>query len=326
MRHHLPLDGQRRPPARRAAAAARRSRAATRPPQAQRATSRTSRWRLSRFRDDSELCALNRDPRAEVPASPLLRAAVRAGLWAAERSGGLVDPTLVRELEAAGLRDLAGGRKPASLARRSPRPRRAGRRAATRAPRWRAIDVDDERGAVRGRPACGSTPAASARAWRRTPSRTACAATRASSWTAAVISPSAASALSCSRYDDRGRASAHRRARAHAAGDRAAASRRRASTCASGARDDGYAHHLLDPAHRPAGVDRADRRHRARRRAHSRPRRCSKIALLLGADGRTPRARRARRARRPRRRRRRADRPDRPASARQSPAPGGAAA
>ena len=58
--------------------------------------------RLSRFLETSELCALNADPRPVVPASPLLRSAVRAGLWAAERSGGLVDPCLLAALEAAG--------------------------------------------------------------------------------------------------------------------------------------------------------------------------------------------------------------------------------
>src|SRR5947209_15790764 len=54
--------------------------------------------RLTRFEADSELSRFNRDPREEVPASPLLRAAVRAGLWAAERSDGLVDPTLLDAL------------------------------------------------------------------------------------------------------------------------------------------------------------------------------------------------------------------------------------
>src|SRR6478609_3523714 len=39
--------------------------------------------RLSRFVPDSELCALNSDPREVVPASALLRAAIGAGLWAA---------------------------------------------------------------------------------------------------------------------------------------------------------------------------------------------------------------------------------------------------
>ena len=57
---------------------------------------------LSRFKADSELCALNADPRAAVPASDLLRRAVHAGLWAAEQTDGLVDPTMVREIESVG--------------------------------------------------------------------------------------------------------------------------------------------------------------------------------------------------------------------------------
>jgi thiamine biosynthesis lipoprotein len=57
---------------------------------------------LSRFRPDSELSVLNADPRPRVPASPLLRRAVAAARWAAERSGGLVDATLLGELERAG--------------------------------------------------------------------------------------------------------------------------------------------------------------------------------------------------------------------------------
>jgi len=54
---------------------------------------------LSRFRPGSELNALNADPRHAVPASPLLRRTVSAALWAAESSGGLVDATLLGELE-----------------------------------------------------------------------------------------------------------------------------------------------------------------------------------------------------------------------------------
>jgi thiamine biosynthesis lipoprotein len=72
--------------------------------------------RLSRFVCDSELCALNDDPRRVVPASPLLRAAVCAALWAAERTGGLVDPTLVGALEDAGYRDSRAGVAAASVA------------------------------------------------------------------------------------------------------------------------------------------------------------------------------------------------------------------
>ena len=60
---------------------------------------------LSRFRPDSELNALNDDPRPAVPASPLLRRTVAAACWAAERSGGLVDATLLGELERHGYED-----------------------------------------------------------------------------------------------------------------------------------------------------------------------------------------------------------------------------
>jgi len=60
---------------------------------------------LSRFRAGSELNALNADPRAVVPASPLLSRTVAAAVWAAERSGGLVDATLLGELERHGYED-----------------------------------------------------------------------------------------------------------------------------------------------------------------------------------------------------------------------------
>jgi FAD:protein FMN transferase len=107
---------------------------------------------LSRFRPGSELSALNADPRALVPASALLRTAVRAALWAAERSGGLVDPTLIDELEAAGYQASRDGDEPASLhdalaaapARRAAGPRRRAR--------WREIAVDDDTGIVRRPP------------------------------------------------------------------------------------------------------------------------------------------------------------------------------
>ncbi len=72
--------------------------------------------RLSRFVSDSELSAFNRDPRCVVPASRLLRAAVGAGVWAARRSGGLVDPTLGGALEAAGYVTSMADQTPASLA------------------------------------------------------------------------------------------------------------------------------------------------------------------------------------------------------------------
>jgi thiamine biosynthesis lipoprotein len=69
---------------------------------------------LSRFDPESEVSRLNRDPRREVPASPLLRKVVAAALTAGLRSGGLVDATLVEEIEAAGYaesRDFDGDDK-----------------------------------------------------------------------------------------------------------------------------------------------------------------------------------------------------------------------
>lgn len=57
---------------------------------------------LSRFDPDSELSRLNRDPRRTVPVSPLLRQVVAGALNAGLRSGGLVDATLVDEIEACG--------------------------------------------------------------------------------------------------------------------------------------------------------------------------------------------------------------------------------
>ncbi|HEY2334459.1 MAG TPA: FAD:protein FMN transferase [Solirubrobacterales bacterium] len=103
---------------------------------------------LSRFKPGSELCALNENPRERVPASELLRAAVKAGLEAAERSGGLVDPTLVGEIESAGYVDSRAGVPGAPLGaalkeapeRRPARPNPAAS--------WRSFAVDDEAGTI----------------------------------------------------------------------------------------------------------------------------------------------------------------------------------
>jgi thiamine biosynthesis lipoprotein len=104
--------------------------------------------RLSRFRADSDLSALNRSRRRVVPASPLLRAAVSAGLWAAERSDGLVDPTLVRALERNGYDHSLDGVTPASLraalAQAPPRRRARPHPSAS----WRRFVVDDEAGTI----------------------------------------------------------------------------------------------------------------------------------------------------------------------------------
>jgi len=108
--------------------------------------------RLSRFRPDSELCALNADRSGEAPASILLRTAVAAGLWAAERSGGLVDPTLLGEIEAVGYESSQDGSTPAPLhlALAAAPPRRAARPSLQA--RWRQVEVDHEHGTVRRPP------------------------------------------------------------------------------------------------------------------------------------------------------------------------------
>jgi thiamine biosynthesis lipoprotein len=104
--------------------------------------------RLSRFATESELSALNRDPRRVVVASGLLRAAVGAGLWAAQRSGGLVDPTLVRALERTGYARSLDGAEPASLSEAlAGAPARAPAKPSPRG-RWREVQIDHERGVI----------------------------------------------------------------------------------------------------------------------------------------------------------------------------------
>jgi thiamine biosynthesis lipoprotein len=70
---------------------------------------------LSRFRGDSELSALNRDPRPAVPASPLLRRLVLAVRATGARSGGLADASLLGSLERQGYTSSRAGVAPASL-------------------------------------------------------------------------------------------------------------------------------------------------------------------------------------------------------------------
>ncbi len=103
---------------------------------------------LSRFKPDSELCALNEDPRERVPASELLRDAVKAGLAAAQRSGGLVDPTLVGEIESAGYvasrAGVPGAPLGAALAEAPPRRSADPNPAAS----WKLFEVDDAAGTI----------------------------------------------------------------------------------------------------------------------------------------------------------------------------------
>ena len=97
---------------------------------------------LSRFEPDSELSTLNRDRREVVPVSATIARFVAAACDAAQRTAGLVDPTLVTELEGAGYGGSLAQVRPLALAqaltvappRRPARPRSD----AT----WRSVSVD----------------------------------------------------------------------------------------------------------------------------------------------------------------------------------------
>jgi thiamine biosynthesis lipoprotein len=64
---------------------------------------------LTRFDPDSELSRLNGDARPRVPVSATLERAVKGALWAARRSDGLVDPTLLGEIVRAGYGESRAG-------------------------------------------------------------------------------------------------------------------------------------------------------------------------------------------------------------------------
>ncbi len=100
---------------------------------------------LSRFLPASELSRLNRDPRSSVPADPLLLSLASAAREAGELTDGLVDATLLGEIEAAGYRDSMQGRprtrrpaEPEAVTPAAPRSARA----------WAKLSVDWRAGAI----------------------------------------------------------------------------------------------------------------------------------------------------------------------------------
>jgi thiamine biosynthesis lipoprotein len=103
---------------------------------------------LSRFLPDSELSRLNRDPRPDVPATPLLRSLAAAVAIAGANSGGLVDATLLAEIESAGYRESLGEQAPVPLA--AALAGHDGRAPASphRASRWRLVGADEDAGTV----------------------------------------------------------------------------------------------------------------------------------------------------------------------------------
>jgi thiamine biosynthesis lipoprotein len=114
----------------------------------------------SRFRDDSELCALNRTAGTWTAVSPLLMEALDAARWAALATDGAVDPTIGRALRTAGYdRDFAAipANGPAIVVRLEP------------VPGWLTLELDRAGGRVRVAPGVeldlGSTAKALAADW-----------------------------------------------------------------------------------------------------------------------------------------------------------------
>ena len=111
------------------------------------ATEKLLAWhaQFSRFKADSELTALNRDVRHQVPVTPIMARFLAAVIDSANMTGGLVDATLLDAIEEAGYKSdhlRASLALPIALALAPPR-RPASRSAEQR---WRELAVDHDAG------------------------------------------------------------------------------------------------------------------------------------------------------------------------------------
>jgi thiamine biosynthesis lipoprotein len=106
--------------------------------------------RFTRFQPTSELMRLNEDPRSEVPVSHMMARFAHAARTAAERTGGLVDATLLTELQEAGYADDLGSELPLAQALRVAPPRAPA--SPSPAGRWRLLSADLDRSLVRRPP------------------------------------------------------------------------------------------------------------------------------------------------------------------------------
>lgn len=113
------------------------------------ARTRLERWhhQFSRFNRRSELSALNSDLRETVPVTPLMARFVEAAVTVAAMTGGLVDPTLVSELERAGYDESLEFERVAPELFVGPGPARSAGRPHPRG-RWREVRVDRRAGTV----------------------------------------------------------------------------------------------------------------------------------------------------------------------------------
>jgi thiamine biosynthesis lipoprotein len=102
-----------------------------------RVRARFEQWhrQLTRFEPTSELCLLNAHPGSRVRVSAIMACFVQAAIDAAHRTDGLVDPTLVDEIERAGYVGHVDGSLP--LEEHTPRAAKADPRR-----RWLDVTVD----------------------------------------------------------------------------------------------------------------------------------------------------------------------------------------
>ena len=96
--------------------------------------------RFTRFTTTSELARRNADPRPRVPVSPEMALLVEAVLHAADDTGGLVDATLLHELEDAGYRGDLDQELSLHQALAEAPERRPARASASR--RWHHVGID----------------------------------------------------------------------------------------------------------------------------------------------------------------------------------------
>ena len=102
--------------------------------------------RFSRFVADSELCRLNGDSRREVPVSPLMARLARATSMAGSLTDGVVDATLLEQIERAGYEQDLGEPLNLRTALTLAPPRTPAHARAT--PGWSELEVDMTAGTV----------------------------------------------------------------------------------------------------------------------------------------------------------------------------------
>jgi thiamine biosynthesis lipoprotein len=113
-----------------------------------RARRRLESWheRFSRFLPASELSRLNHDPRERVPVSRMMAALGQVTRTAGSMTAGLIDATMIEEVERAGYTGDLGRPVPLAVALELAPPRRPA--AGSQAPRWRRLEVDVARATI----------------------------------------------------------------------------------------------------------------------------------------------------------------------------------